>query len=67
MSERNGSGTKSNHGSNVDASVAKGNGEEGLQIIHTKLGSFSDSKNPEGGKVKDTSCHLDGSNCPWET
>lgn len=67
MSERNGSGTESNHGSNVDTSVAKGNGEEGLHIIQTELGSFSDPKSPKWGKVEDTSGHLDSSNSPWES
>ena len=67
MSERNGTGTESNHSSDVNTSVAKCNGEQSLHIIKAELGSFSDSKDPEGGKVEDTSSHLDGSNGPWVT
>lgn len=66
MSKRNGSSSKSNNSSDVDASVAESDGEQCLQIIHAKLWCFADAKNPEGGKVKNTCCHLDGGNRPWE-
>mmetsp|Transcript_22320 Transcript_22320/g.48478 ORF Transcript_22320/g.48478 Transcript_22320/m.48478 type:complete len:274 (+) Transcript_22320:452-1273(+) len=65
--EGDGSGSKGNDGSNVNSSVAKGDGEESLQVVHAEFRSLAKTKSPKGSKVEDTSGHLDGGNSPWES
>mmetsp|Transcript_7252 Transcript_7252/g.10675 ORF Transcript_7252/g.10675 Transcript_7252/m.10675 type:complete len:277 (+) Transcript_7252:2030-2860(+) len=64
--ERYGSGSKGDDGSNVHTSVAKGNGEQGLEVTATKLRSSADTSQPQRHEVKASGNHLDCGNGPWE-
>mmetsp|Transcript_24994 Transcript_24994/g.46086 ORF Transcript_24994/g.46086 Transcript_24994/m.46086 type:complete len:277 (-) Transcript_24994:277-1107(-) len=66
VGERHGAGTQGNHGPDVHAGMAEGNGKQRLQIIHTKLGCFAESSEPEGDEVENTGGHLDGGDGPWK-
>jgi hypothetical protein len=64
MSKGDGSRSKSNYGSDVHTSVAKGDREKGLEVRTAKLGSLTEASQPERDKVKNTGSHLKGGNCP---
>ena len=64
VSERDGSGSESNHGSDVDSRVAKSDGEERLEVSNTQLGGLAETGEPKRSKVEDSSGHLDGGDRP---
>ena len=64
MREGDGAGAEGDDGADVDAGVAKGDGEEGLEVGHAQLGGLADAEGPEGAEVRDADGHLDGGDGP---
>ena len=65
VGEGNGSSSEGNDGTDMDTSVAKGDGEKSLHLREIQLGGLAESKKPHGDEVEDTGGHLEGSNSPW--
>ena len=62
--EGDGAGAEGDDGADVDAGVAKGDGEEGLEVGHAQLGGLADAEGPEGAEVRDADGHLNGGDGP---
>ena len=62
----NGSSSEGDDGTDVNTGMAKGNGEESLEVSEAQLGSLAKFEKPQRDKVKETGGHLQGSNGPWE-
>ena len=66
VSEGDGAGAEGDDGTDVNAGVAEGDGDQGLQLVETELGGLAQAEEPEGHEVEDARGHLDGRDGPRE-
>jgi len=65
VSERDGTSTKSNNGTNVNTGVAKSDGNKSFDVIHAEFGSFTDLEKPKWDEVENSGGHLKSCDGPW--
>mmetsp|Transcript_30194 Transcript_30194/g.61580 ORF Transcript_30194/g.61580 Transcript_30194/m.61580 type:complete len:432 (-) Transcript_30194:61-1356(-) len=64
VGEGDGAGAEGDDGADVDAGVAEGDGEEGLEVAARELGGLAEAEEPHGNEVQDAGGHLDGGDGP---